>query len=169
MAWMRKEKSRSACKEKDGKEEAVESRGDIVPTKGEQRNVDRRCKHSPDSLQPNKHSNHQKHRSKRSEVLITKRWIKLDDTHEYLATHHCVHIAGGEGASQADEAALEEGGEDVDEDDDGEGEEEEAILPVVGVHLDQDESGREEEDDQSQRPDQPGGRPEPVPKQSIKD
>ena len=64
---------------------------------------------------------------------------------------------------------MEEGGEDVDQDDDGEGEDKEAVLPVVSVHLNQDKGGREEEDDQSERPDQPWGRSEPVSKQSIQD
>ena len=45
-------KGKNACKEKDGKEEAVEGRGDVVPTEGEQRDVDRRCEHSTDSLPP---------------------------------------------------------------------------------------------------------------------
>ena len=70
-----------------------------------------------------------------------------------LAAHHCVHIAGREGASQAYKAALEECGEDVDQDNNSKGEDEEAILPVIGVHLDQDQSGCEEEDDKSKRPD----------------
>ena len=42
-----------ACKEEDGKEEAVEGRGDVVPTEGQQHDVDRSCKDSSDSLPTN--------------------------------------------------------------------------------------------------------------------
>ena len=42
-----------ACKEKDGKEEAVEGRGDVVPTEGQQHDVDQRCEDSSDSLPTN--------------------------------------------------------------------------------------------------------------------
>ena len=64
---------------------------------------------------------------------------------------------------------MEEGGEDVDQHDDGEAEHEEAILPVVGVHLDQDQGGREEQDDQGEGPDQPRSSSEPVAKESVED
>ena len=55
----------------------------------------------------------------------------------YLTTQHCVHIVGGEASGQAKQSSLEDGGEDVDDDDGGESEGEELLLPGVGIHLDQ--------------------------------
>ena len=43
----------NACEEEDGKKEAVEGRGDVVPTERQQHNVDQRCKDSSDSLPTN--------------------------------------------------------------------------------------------------------------------
>ena len=42
----------NACEEEDGKKEAVEGRGHVVPPEGEQGDVDRGSEDPPDALKP---------------------------------------------------------------------------------------------------------------------
>ena len=74
----------------------------------------------------------------------------------YLASQDAGHVGGGEPADQADEAALEDGRVDVDEDDGGEGQQQEVLLPAVRVHPGQDCRQQKENDDEEQRDEQPG-------------
>ena len=74
----------------------------------------------------------------------------------HLSRQQGVHVLRGEAAGEAEDSALEGGGEDVDEDDDGEGGGQEPVLPGVGVHLHQTQGQDEEHHHHAQGDQQPG-------------
>ena len=73
----------------------------------------------------------------------------------YLASQHRGHVLRGEAAGKTKQTTLEDGSEDIDEDDGDESGRQELQLPGVSVYLDQHQGGDEQDHHQTQGPQQP--------------